>query len=259
MLVWSPVSEPSLGPGRECGRARGLAPEKSQTLAGQESGGWKREPNRGTLCPTAENGVRETGAALGAPHQLHQLFSQFGHDGVPARGSSLSGHLPRNMGKGRFRRQEFQNGSCKWVWRLDQRKAKGEIYSQGPRLSKRAAAIARSFLCRKCQGHFRLLFSHGPHSRRARESPPRKRKWGREDLRTSVWAAGRWAPFPGARVGNPGALAALCGRRRSSVFSEHLVSARPALVFAGSSEAQALGPRMYPIKIGNINYAKLQL
>lgn len=90
------------------------------------SGGRKPESSQGTLRPAAEDGVRETGAALGAPHQLHQLFSQFGHDGVPASGSWLSGLLPRHMGKGRLRRPAWRDGSGKRAGRLDARKATGE-------------------------------------------------------------------------------------------------------------------------------------
>lgn len=97
---------------REGAGARGVTATLSQ---GKGSGGWKGEPSQGTLRPAAEDGVREPGAALGAPHQLHQLFSQFGHDGVPAGGSSLSRLLPRNMGKGRFRRHEMRDGSGKGV------------------------------------------------------------------------------------------------------------------------------------------------
>lgn len=75
----------------------------------------------GTLRPAAEDGVGKTGAALRAPHQLHQLFSQFGHDGVAARGSLLSGLLPWNMGKGRLRRQELRDGSGQGRGRFDAR------------------------------------------------------------------------------------------------------------------------------------------
>lgn len=63
--------------------------------------GWDGEPCPGTLRPAAEDGVRQPGAALGAPHQLQQLFGHFGHDGDWARGSLLPGLRPRNIGKGR--------------------------------------------------------------------------------------------------------------------------------------------------------------
>ena len=76
------------------------------------------------MRPAAEDGVREAGTALGAPHQLHQLFGQFGHDEVPASGSLLSELLPRNMGKERLRRQELWDSSGKAVGSLDVRKTK---------------------------------------------------------------------------------------------------------------------------------------
>lgn len=89
------------GWGPSAGHARGRWRERGTAgLAEQRERRRRRAPGRGTLRPAAEDGVRETGAALGAPHQLHQLFSQFGHDGGPANGSLLSGLLPRNMGKG---------------------------------------------------------------------------------------------------------------------------------------------------------------
>lgn len=79
---------------------------------------WKREPSPGTLRPAAEDGVREAGTALGAPHQLHQLFSLFGHDGAPANESLRSGLPPRNMGKGRLRRQGVTGLQSRSSWPL---------------------------------------------------------------------------------------------------------------------------------------------
>ena len=101
--------------GQSAGHGRGLAREASRldSLGAKRSGGWKPESSRGTLRPAAEDGVRETGAAVGAPHQLHQLFSQFGHDGMPASWSWLSGLLPRHMGKGRLPRSEWRDGGGK--------------------------------------------------------------------------------------------------------------------------------------------------
>ena len=124
----SPVSELSTGIGTECRASQGGcgAGGVAARLSQGKGSGWKSEPRQGTLCPAAEDGVRETGAALGAPHQLHQLFSQFGHDGVPASGSSLSGLPPRNMGKGRLQGQELWDGSGKRAGRVDGRRAEGE-------------------------------------------------------------------------------------------------------------------------------------
>lgn len=95
--------------GQSTGHARGLAREASRldSRRAKGSGDWTCESSQGTLSPAAEDGVRESRAALGAPHQLHQLFSQFGHDRVPASGCWLSGLLPRHMGKGRIPRQEW--------------------------------------------------------------------------------------------------------------------------------------------------------
>lgn len=136
------------------------------------------------MRPAAEDGVGETRTALGAPYQLHQLFGQFGHDGVPASGSLLSGFLPRNMGKGRFWRQQMRNGSGQAVGRLNARKTKGETYKQGPRLSSRVGAAARSFPYRKCPSLFRLLLRYRPHIRRARNRLP-----------GSGWGLGRAGPL----------------------------------------------------------------
>ncbi|ELW47404.1 hypothetical protein TREES_T100014388 [Tupaia chinensis] len=101
----------STGIGTQCRAREGFALEASQPGSRRaKEAALEVRAQPGTLSPAAEDGVGETGAALGAPYQLHQLFSQFGHDGVLAGGSSLSGLLPRNMGKERLRRQELRDG-----------------------------------------------------------------------------------------------------------------------------------------------------
>lgn len=117
------------------------------------------------MRPAAEDGVRETGAAFGAPHQLHQLFSQFGHDGVPASGSSLSGLLPRNMGKGRLRRQEVRDGGGEGAGRLDARKTKGDRATCRDRACQASPSGSKEFPVPEVPSHFRLPFCYRPSRR----------------------------------------------------------------------------------------------
>lgn len=112
---------PTLGGHPTACSARSIRGQPTRPLAGGQAGACcstapsppARIPGAqpaGTLRPAAEDGVGEPGAALGAPHKLHQLLSQFGHVGGLASGAALPQHLPWHMGKGRLQRPELRDG-----------------------------------------------------------------------------------------------------------------------------------------------------
>ena len=200
------------------------------------------------MRPAAEDGVRETGAALGAPHQLHQLFSQFGHDGVPASGSWLSGLLPRHMGKGRLRRPAWRDGSGKRAGRLDGRKATGERPTCRDRAcqarSERQRGVSRTGSTGATSG---FSFTTAPKAGGAGGASPEAEVGGlgrAEGGLASTWRLLSSVPGPGGAV----ASFVLGGASHPvgvGIFLplEYLLPVRTALGLAGVSEAQALGPR----------------
>lgn len=111
------------------------------------------------MRPAAEDGVRQSGTALGAPHQLQQLFGHFGHDGNWTRsGSLLLGLRSRNIGKGRLekraagRQRSDANGRSRWV--------RAAHCRHRPPV-KPGEAATRSFPCRK-RPDFRLPLAPPP-------------------------------------------------------------------------------------------------
>lgn len=128
------------------------------------------------MRPAAEDGVRQSGTALGAPHQLQQLFGHFGHDGDWTRGSLLPVLRSRNIGKGRLEKRAAGRRRPRRDWEAERDECSSVPAETAP--VKPGEAATRSFPCRK-RLDFRLPLAPPPRRAGGRgETLPRKRKWG---------------------------------------------------------------------------------
>lgn len=147
-----------------------------RALHSSQRSGWNREPCLGTLRPAAEDGVRQPGAAFGAPHQLQQLFGHFGHGGDWARRGSLLLRLrSRNIGMGRLEKRAAGRRRSDANGRQREARAGSALPARTEPVKPRQAA-ATSLPCRK-PPDFRLPLAPPPQRAEGGESPPRKRKW----------------------------------------------------------------------------------